>query len=79
LNLQKLDSQDPLQNISKISFPEVNEKKLIYLQEILWVCNQKNKSYVDEVMNDWANLAVEGHFTVKTMVGLSRTFCQTTE
>jgi kynureninase len=34
---------------------------------------KRTKAYVDEVMNDWANLAVEGHFTVKTMVGLSRT------
>jgi hypothetical protein len=38
-------------------------KKVIYLQEILWVCNPKEQKYVDEVMNDWANLAVEGHFT----------------
>jgi hypothetical protein len=26
-------------------------------------------------MDDWANLAVEGHFMPKTMVGLSRAFC----
>jgi hypothetical protein len=48
-----MDSQDPLQkNTSKISFPEVNGKNWFILQEILWVYNQKNKTYVDEVMND---------------------------
>jgi kynureninase len=35
----------------------------------------KRTKYVDEVMDDWANLAVEGHFMLKTMVGLSRAFC----
>jgi hypothetical protein len=35
----------------------------------------KEQNYVDEVMDDWANLAVEGHFMPKTMVGLSRAFC----
>jgi hypothetical protein len=41
---KKLDSQDPLQKISaRISFPEVNEKKIDFLQEILWVCNPKEQ------------------------------------
>jgi hypothetical protein len=27
-------------------------------------------------MDDWANLAVEGHFMLKTLVGLSRAFSE---
>jgi hypothetical protein len=26
---------------------------------------QRTRAYVDEVMDDWANLAVEGHFMLK--------------
>jgi kynureninase len=73
-----MDSQDPLQKIpARISFPEVNEKSDLFYRKFFGFATKR--TYVDEVMNDWANLAVEGHFTVKTMVGLSRTFCQTTE
>jgi kynureninase len=55
------------------------EKSDLFTGNSLGLQPKRTKAYVDEVMNDWANLAVEGHFTVKTMVGLSRTFCQTTE
>jgi hypothetical protein len=33
---------------------------------------KSKRTYVDEVMDDWANLAVEGHFMLKALVGLSR-------
>jgi hypothetical protein len=47
----------------------VNEKSDLFW---LWklVCVKRTKAHVDEVADDWANLAVEGHFTVKTMVGI---------
>jgi kynureninase len=56
------------------SFSKVNDKKVIYFTEFIGLTAQKNKAYVDEVMDDWANLAVEGHFMLKTLVGLSRAF-----
>jgi kynureninase len=28
---------------------------------------QRTRAYVDEVMDDWANLAVEGHFMLKSL------------
>jgi regulation of enolase protein 1 (concanavalin A-like superfamily) len=72
LNLQKNWIHKILyKNISKNLFPEVNEKSDLFYRKFFGFATQKNKTYVDEVMNDWANLAVEGHFTVKTMVGLS--------
>jgi kynureninase len=51
----------------------VNDKKVIYFTGIHWAF-KRTKAYVDEVMDDWANLAVEGHFMLKTLVGLSRAF-----
>ncbi|MCV9932199.1 kynureninase [Flavobacterium sp. LS1R47] len=61
---QKLDSQDILRKYQdEFIFPEVNNKKVIYFTgNSLGLQPKRTKSYVDEVMTDWANLAVEGHF-----------------
>lgn len=61
---QKLDSQDILRKYQdEFIFPEVNNKKVIYFTgNSLGLQPKRTKSYVDEVMADWANLAVEGHF-----------------
>jgi kynureninase len=62
--VQQLDAQDPLKQYQKeFSFPQVNGKKVIYFTgNSLGLQPKSARTYVDEVMNDWANLAVEGHF-----------------
>ncbi len=61
---QQLDNQDILHKYQgEFIFPKVNGKKVIYFTgNSLGLQPKRTKSYVDEVMNDWANLAVEGHF-----------------
>lgn len=61
---QKLDTQDELNHYrDEFIFPKVNGKQVIYFTgNSLGLQPKRTKSYVDEVMNDWANLAVEGHF-----------------
>ncbi|MDG2433179.1 kynureninase [Flavobacterium sp.] len=61
---QELDAQDNLHKYrSEFHFPKVNNKQVIYFTgNSLGLQPKRTKSYVDEVMNDWANLAVEGHF-----------------
>ncbi|HET8754073.1 MAG TPA: kynureninase [Salinimicrobium sp.] len=61
---QKLDAEDPLKDYSeKFIFPKINGKKVIYFTGNSLGLQPKNaKKYVDEVMTDWAELAVEGHF-----------------
>lgn len=61
---KKLDLQDPLNTYrDEFIFPLVNGKKVIYFTgNSLGLQPKRTKAYVDEVMNDWANLAVEGHF-----------------
>jgi kynureninase len=61
---QQLDSQDTLSHYqNEFSFPQVNGKKVIYFTgNSLGLQPKRAKTYVDEVMNDWATLAVEGHF-----------------
>jgi hypothetical protein len=51
-------------------------KKVIYFIGNHWACVKRTRAYVDEVMDDWANLAVEGHFMLKSLVGLSRAFSE---
>ena len=47
----------------EVIFPKVNGKKVIYFTgNSLGLQPKRTKAYVDEVMDDWANLAVEGHF-----------------
>jgi len=61
---QKLDAQDQLNKYqNEFIFPKVNGKKVIYFTgNSLGLQPKRTKAYIDEVMNDWANLAVEGHF-----------------
>ena len=61
---QSLDTQDELKKYqSEFEFPKVNGKKTIYFTgNSLGLMPKRAKKYVDDVMNDWANLAVEGHF-----------------
>ena len=61
---QELDAQDDLNKYrSEFHFPKVNDKQVIYFTgNSLGLQPKRTKSYIDEVMNDWANLAVEGHF-----------------
>ena len=61
---QSLDAQDILSKYrDEFIFPKVNGKQGIYFTgNSLGLQPKRAKSYVDEVMNDWANLAVEGHF-----------------
>lgn len=61
---QQLDSQDELKQYrNEFIFPQHNGKDVIYFTgNSLGLQPKKAKEYVDEVMDDWANLAVEGHF-----------------
>jgi kynureninase len=61
---QQLDSQDSLNKYrNEFHFPKVNGKEVIYFTgNSLGLQPKQTKAYVDEIMNDWANLAVEGHF-----------------
>ena len=61
---QSLDAQDELRSYrDEFIFPQVNGKQVIYFTgNSLGLQPKRTKSYIDEVMADWANLAVEGHF-----------------
>ncbi|UZH54632.1 kynureninase [Salinimicrobium tongyeongense] len=61
---QHLDHQDPLRSYrNKFIFPKVNNKEVIYFTGNSLGLQPKNaKNYVDEIMTDWAERAVEGHF-----------------
>ena len=61
---KSLDAQDELRKYrDEFHFPHVNGKQVIYFTgNSLGLQPKRTKTYVDEVMNDWANLAVEGHF-----------------
>ncbi|MGY3794965.1 kynureninase [uncultured Aquimarina sp.] len=61
---KKLDRQDPLKSYrDRFLFPKVNNKQVIYFTgNSLGLQPRNTKKYVDEVMKDWAELAVEGHF-----------------
>jgi kynureninase len=61
---QSLDAQDALKDYrNEFIFPKVNGKQVIYFTgNSLGLQPKRTKQYVDEVMTDWANLAVEGHF-----------------
>ncbi|MGR3789472.1 kynureninase [Flavobacterium sp. TN-1] len=64
---QQLDIQDELKNYrSEFIFPQHNKKNVIYFTgNSLGLQPKRAKKYVDEIMNDWASLAVEGHFYAK--------------
>lgn len=61
---QSLDKIDSLAHYKdQFIFPEVNGKKVIYFTgNSLGLQPRTASSYVNEIMTDWANLAVEGHF-----------------
>ncbi|WKW45629.1 kynureninase [Myroides sp. JBRI-B21084] len=61
---QSLDANDTLKQYqNEFEFPKVNGKKTIYFTgNSLGLMPKRAKKYVDDVMNDWANMAVEGHF-----------------
>lgn len=61
---QELDKQDTLSAYrSQFHFPKVNGKQVIYFTGNSLGLQPKNaQSYVDEIMTDWRELAVEGHF-----------------
>lgn len=61
---QELDAKDDLHKYRyEFHFPKVNNKQVIYFTgNSLGLQPKRTKAYVDEVMDDWADLAVEGHF-----------------
>ncbi|MEH6513031.1 kynureninase [Maribacter arcticus] len=61
---QLLDAQDNLRSYrDEFIFPKINGKEVIYFTgNSLGLQPKRTKGFVDEVMKDWAELAVEGHF-----------------
>ena len=61
---QKLDSEDKLRSYrDEFYFPKVNGKQVIYFTgNSLGLQPKRTQKFVDEVMTDWKELAVEGHF-----------------
>lgn len=61
---RNLDEQDKLSKYrEEFIFPKVNNKDVIYFTGNSLGLQPKNaRKYVDEVMEDWAEFAVEGHF-----------------
>ncbi|MAQ76714.1 MAG: kynureninase [Aquimarina sp.] len=61
---QKLDKEDKLNAYrDKFIFPKVNSKEVIYFTGNSLGLQPKNAAdYVNDIMKDWAELAVEGHF-----------------
>ncbi len=61
---KELDANDELAHYkNEFYFPKHNNKNVIYFTgNSLGLQSLRAKKYVDEVMTDWANLAVEGHF-----------------
>ncbi len=61
---QEMDKNDPLRQYrNEFHFPKVNGEEVIYFTgNSLGLQPKRTKKFVDDVMNDWAQLAVEGHF-----------------
>ena len=61
---QALDSEDPLGTYrTQFHFPKVNDKEVIYFTgNSLGLQPKRTSNYVEEIMRDWRELAVEGHF-----------------
>ncbi|HLN96206.1 MAG TPA: kynureninase, partial [Flavobacterium sp.] len=59
-----LDAQDDLAPYrNEFLFPQHNGQDVIYfVGNSLGLQPKRTKTYVDEIMNDWASMAVEGHF-----------------
>src|SRR5690606_2412342 len=76
---RELDTQDELNRYrEEFEFPKVNGKQVIYFTgNSLGLQPKRTKQYVDEVMTDWANMAVEGHFFAeKPWWDYHERFCQ---
>ena len=61
---KNLDHQDQLGKYRELfHFPQVNGKDVIYFTgNSLGLQPKNSQTYVDEIMDDWRQLAVEGHF-----------------
>ena len=61
---QELDKRDPLAKYrNEFIYPKVHGKEVIYFTgNSLGLQPKRSKEFVDEIMTDWAELAVEGHF-----------------
>jgi len=59
-----LDKKDPLQSYrNQFIFPQHKGKDVIYFTgNSLGLQPKETRKYIDEVLNDWGDLAVEGHF-----------------
>jgi len=62
-----LDKKDTLQSYrDQFIFPQHKGKDVIYFTgNSLGLQPKQTREYIDEVLNDWGNLAVEGHFMAK--------------
>ncbi len=61
---QSLDQKDALRSYrDQFHFPQLNGKDVIYfVGNSLGLQPKNSKAFVDEIMEDWKNLGVEGHF-----------------
>ena len=61
---RELDAQDPLAPYrNEFYFPKVNGSDVIYFTgNSLGLQPKRTQAFVDEIMKDWRELAVEGHF-----------------
>ncbi|WP_431128127.1 kynureninase [Flagellimonas flava] len=61
---QQLDAQDPLaQYRNEFHYPQHNGKDVIYFTgNSLGLQPKRSQKFVDDVMKDWKEMAVEGHF-----------------
>lgn len=61
---EQQDSADPLRPYRKeFYFPKVNGREVIYFTgNSLGLQPKRTKAYIDQIMKDWKELAVEGHF-----------------
>jgi len=61
---RKLDAEDTLAPYKEqFHFPKINGKKVIYFTgNSLGLQPKRTQAYIDEIMADWKELAVEGHF-----------------
>ena len=61
---RQLDAEDPLRDYRQaFHFPKVNDKQVIYFTgNSLGLQPIRTQQFVDDIMKDWRELAVEGHF-----------------
>ena len=61
---KEMDQRDPLKSFrDQFYFPTFHEKEVVYFTgNSLGLQPKRTGAYVNEIMSDWANLGVEGHF-----------------